>query len=427
MRRLVQKATNWGARSGETISGNLRRGDGGRFSSAGNVKTPAAQAAADRARAEVRSEAKAPAARKGGRKGGAKAKAPKKSIEQRKAERAEAKAKEQAANREEVFGKLGVGKDIASGLMALTEGNQPEGDVAGLISAGLAETAKDGSIRLTRAGQELMNAANVGAAGRAQMLLSESKDKVAKRAEAEAKKQAAAAEKLKAAAAKAKAGKAKKAAAAQASIDRANARSVRENEANARRDEKNRIRQERELALEARRVAANTEELNRQVRLAQIAQLLEDRRLGIVTKERSAAFMVYKSSEGYRWVMTSSTAFQDRDGETVTKAAMEADCEFADWTGDYGPLVWWHTKAVLGHCDFNMVKGPILIESGTFKNEMIAKSFAENAEALGASLGFLPLPWEPRTDGIYTFIRRKERSVLPVEHASNRYTRLIVY
>lgn len=424
-RRLVEKAANWSARSGETISGNLRRGDGGRFSSAGGIKTPAAQAAADRAREAARAQPAAPKKGKG-RKGGS-AKKPKQSVEARKAERAAAKSKEQTANRDKVFTGLGLDGDVQAGLLALFNGDQPDHDVGGLVGLGLAEVGLDGSPRLTRSGQELMNAANAGSEGRAQMLLGQSKDRVAEKKAAAEKKQAAAAEKAaKAAAAakaKAKAAKAK----AQAAAAKANDRAARDNEAARARDEKQAAREQRELQIEMQRVARNTEILNQQVRMAQLAQMLEDRRLGIVTKERAALFTVYKSEGTYRWVMTSSTAYQDRDGETVTKAAMEADCEYADATGDYGPLVWWHTKAVLGQCDFNMVVGPLLIESGTFRSEMIAKSFADNSPHLGASLGFLPLPWEPRTDGVYTFIRRKERSVLPVEHASNRYTRLVVY
>jgi hypothetical protein len=153
------------------------------------------------------------------------------------------------------------------------------------------------------------------------------------------------------------------------------------------------------------------------------ARAAADKAATVTTKSH---IVIKQAKNGtWRWVMTSTTAYQDQDRETVTKAAIREDVAHADKTGNYGPLLWWHTKYRLGTCDFNMVAGPTLIESGTFRNGFIAKAVAKAANGLGVSIGFLPLPWE-QLGPVYNFIRRKERSILPLKYASNLFTRLTV-
>lgn len=142
---------------------------------------------------------------------------------------------------------------------------------------------------------------------------------------------------------------------------------------------------------------------------------------------KGAGLSVVKQADGrYRWLMVSSTAYEDRDREWVSKAALALDVARADRTGAYGPLWWWHTPYVIGTCDFNAVAGPLLYESGTFLDEQTALAVAKEADTLGGSLDFKRLPWEP-IDRTFTFIRRVGRSLLPKIRASNLFTDLVVY
>ncbi len=145
-------------------------------------------------------------------------------------------------------------------------------------------------------------------------------------------------------------------------------------------------------------------------------------------RSEKSTFRVFKDASGrYRWVAQSSSAFQDRDREIVSTKALADDCAFADQTGNYGPLRWWHAPGLdLGACDFNAMHGRVLIESGTFKSEAIALKVAANAPELEISLGFLHLPTEPDANGVFHHIRRFERSLVPRGKASNRFTAFTV-
>lgn len=133
---------------------------------------------------------------------------------------------------------------------------------------------------------------------------------------------------------------------------------------------------------------------------------------------------VIKQVDGtYRWVLTSSNSFEDRDREIVSQRALEADVERADATKEYGPLLWWHVKGLpIGDCDFNMVHGRMLIESGTFRDWRYAEAVKERATELGVSIGFEYPRDEPDSAGVFYNIRRYERSLLPRQFASNPFT-----
>lgn len=150
-------------------------------------------------------------------------------------------------------------------------------------------------------------------------------------------------------------------------------------------------------------------------------------------------FKVYKQGDGRsRWVLFSSNAYEDRDGQIVSQAALEADVARADADGIYGPLRWWHLGAPdasdkqapwgpgidLGDCDYNAMQGRILVESGTFRDERVAAAVLEHADELGASIGFWHPVDQPDDEGVFHDIARFERSLLPAEYASNPLTML---
>jgi len=143
--------------------------------------------------------------------------------------------------------------------------------------------------------------------------------------------------------------------------------------------------------------------------------------------ECMATMSVIKQKDGRsRWVMFSSTSYQDRDGEIVSQKAVADDVARLDALGDYGPLDWWHIDGLnLGQCDYNAMDGRVLIESGTFVNEAVGEAVKNAADSLGGSIAFYHPESEPR-DGVYTNIRRFARALLPKDKASNLFTSLTV-
>lgn len=140
-------------------------------------------------------------------------------------------------------------------------------------------------------------------------------------------------------------------------------------------------------------------------------------------KEHSSGLSVYKESGEWRWVLRSSTAYRDRDGEIVSIKALQDDCDRADSDGNYGPLRWWHVPGLdIGDCDFNMVYGKTLVESGTFRSPEIAHAVAKEAKRLHVSIGFNHPRNQPDENGVFSKIKRFERSLLPMGRASNPFT-----
>lgn len=143
---------------------------------------------------------------------------------------------------------------------------------------------------------------------------------------------------------------------------------------------------------------------------------------------KDSAFTVFKDDSGvYRWVLISSNAYRDRDGEIVSLKALAQDVARADGDGEYGPLRFWHVPGLdLGDCNFNMLYGKMLIEAGTFANPAIGEAVAEKADDYQVSIGFNHPMNEPSVDGVFENIRRFERSLVPKGRASNRFTSLAV-
>lgn len=130
---------------------------------------------------------------------------------------------------------------------------------------------------------------------------------------------------------------------------------------------------------------------------------------------------VFKQANGkYRWLAISSNAFVDGDKEIVSTKALNED---ADRVDSRGPLRWWHEPQLdLGDADFGAMHGRMLIESGTFRSPEIAMRVAEKAKELSMSVGFVHPMSEPDSDGVFHNIKIFERSLLPKERASNRFT-----
>jgi len=158
-------------------------------------------------------------------------------------------------------------------------------------------------------------------------------------------------------------------------------------------------------------------------RPAQLKQLGEE---GAYTVSKQAGtsggFTVFKEKGGdYRWVAVSSNAFIDGDKEIVSTKALEED---AARGGERGPLRWWHEPQLdLGNTDFSGMHGKMLIESGTFSSPEIARAIAQKAKGLSMSVGFVHPHTEPDNDGVFHNIKIFERSLLPVEKASNKFTK----
>ena len=158
-------------------------------------------------------------------------------------------------------------------------------------------------------------------------------------------------------------------------------------------------------------------------RPAQLKQLGEE---GAYTVSKQAGtsggFTVFKEKGGdYRWVAVSSNAFIDGDKEIVSTKALEED---AARIGERGPLRWWHEPQLdLGNTDFSGMHGKMLIESGTFSSPEIARAIGLKAKGLSMSVGFVHPHTEPDNDGVFHNIKIFERSLLPVEKASNKFTK----
>lgn len=458
--RRTEKAANYSARSGETIVGNLKRGADGRFTSAGGAsatpkpRSQAQQNAYNRGVANARKKIEAERAKR--KKGGGGGKAKPKVVKPEKP----TKAEQQAANRQSVIDQMadtdqGLSIAGAQGLLAFADGAplaNPEFAKIGLVEGD--------PPRLTKEGRAAVDAMNKGDARAAIDAIAAAREKAdaaaqpkaggggggsAKKTEeekAEEKRRQQAANRAKTAEQAgmtadeadmlAAIAEGKNTFTAQQIVNLEEMGLTSDGEATdaGRRALNAMERGDLRGTLAAiqdgkARVAREREESERR-REAERKRLEEERRRQ-TTKEASHLTIRKQADGRWRWLLVSSTAYEDRDREWVTKGALERDVRRADRVKEYGPLYWWHTRYVIGHGDFNMMAGPLLIESGTFLNETIGKAMSENADRMGASLDFKRLPWEPGPKRTYTLIRRVGRSLLPRDRASNLFTSLAVY
>lgn len=147
----------------------------------------------------------------------------------------------------------------------------------------------------------------------------------------------------------------------------------------------------------------------------------------IVKKEIAPQIETLKQADGkIRWILFSSSSYEDHEGEIVSQKALEDDTARMDATREYGTLDWWHTPIILGDCDFSAMHGRISIESGTFRDDAIGTVIAQHAKELGASRTFYNPITQPDADGVYHNIRTVSRAILPAERASNALTRVMI-
>ena len=165
-------------------------------------------------------------------------------------------------------------------------------------------------------------------------------------------------------------------------------------------------------------------------------------------KEKQAPLTVFKQANGkYRWILFSSSSYEDREREIVSQKALEGDTERMDTTGDYGTLDWWHLFGLdgelvdrpptiselgrikpvkLGTCDFSAMHGNISIETGEFDDAFIGERVAAKAGTLAASRAFLHPVNEPDAERVYNHIQTFSRAILPRGKESNLLTAVFV-
>lgn len=154
-------------------------------------------------------------------------------------------------------------------------------------------------------------------------------------------------------------------------------------------------------------------------------------------KEVKSQFITTKDADGkVRWTMFTGSAFEDKDQEIISEKALQDDCDQMELTGDYGELLWWHSDGTrhatdkearpylpLGKCDISFLDNKINIESGTYYDDKVGELLNQQSKEFGASKSFWHKEEEP-VDGVYTYIRTKERSLLPRTKEANLLTRL---
>jgi len=150
--------------------------------------------------------------------------------------------------------------------------------------------------------------------------------------------------------------------------------------------------------------------------------------LGLRQKDSDRLFTTYKDWEGNdRWIAITTTAYEDKDREIISRNAIKEAVALGDKTKERGPLLFWHVPGlVMGECDFQAQGGPgdrFLIEGGTFKNKAMASLGQKLSDAgYQMSPGFIHTDDQPR-NGVYDHILIYERSAVPANRAANYFTR----
>lgn len=155
------------------------------------------------------------------------------------------------------------------------------------------------------------------------------------------------------------------------------------------------------------------------------------KKYGIQIADEKKSLSIVKQANGiYRWTSTSTNNIKDRDGETVSLKALQADVARTKMFGDEdGRLYFYHIQYPIGGApDFRTLIDGMLVETGEFYDHPVAKAVAEyciehpegiDASGWGTSVGFMGVP---DYDGVYHSVLIRERSVLPMSKAANAYT-----
>jgi len=143
---------------------------------------------------------------------------------------------------------------------------------------------------------------------------------------------------------------------------------------------------------------------------------------------RQKGFTIYKDDSGRdRWLAITTTAYEDKDREIISRNAIKEAVALGDKTKERGPLLFWHVPGlVMGACDFQAQGGPgdrFLIEGGTFRNKAMASLGQKLSDAgYQMSPGFIHTDDQPN-QGVYDHILIYERSAVPQNRAANYFTR----
>lgn len=149
-----------------------------------------------------------------------------------------------------------------------------------------------------------------------------------------------------------------------------------------------------------------------------------------------SASILHKSADGWRYMLlVSSNAYQDREREYVSSAALAEDTEARWKDGQFvgpTPLMFWHDdpdrfpERIIGQIIWADLEGPFLIEVAREVKSGYATPIWDYIEAhperdWGASVAFR-YPKAFRQENTYRLIRKFETSVLPRADASNPLT-----
>lgn len=342
-------------------------------------------------------------------------------------------------NQSATLAKLNIAPDGQAALAALRKGDQADPAAivrGGFEKAGLVTRAQDGSYHLTASGRAALGAAQSGDAGRTGDIVSGARDRAsaaATRVQArQARQQAAAARHAQIAQRRARvaarrAGKktapiAGVATATKAQTDQSQFAGYTMDDWDDGLSVKKASREEVE--------AARTH----------FAQALG---LDTVAQPAAKSFTVYKDHAGaQRWIARTTTAYRDRDDEILSTDTLDRDSQRMTATKQFGPLRYWHCGKPdptsdtapwgpgldIGDCDYSVMIGHTRVESGTFRNPIVAEKMAQSAHLHEMSPGFFHAPDAPDVDGVFHDIRTFERSVVPIRfaRASNLFTGITV-
>jgi hypothetical protein len=146
----------------------------------------------------------------------------------------------------------------------------------------------------------------------------------------------------------------------------------------------------------------------------------------------ASTLAVFKDHTGaYRWLARTTTAYRDRDKEILSSDALDRDSARMTALKQFGPLRYWHLGDPdpydadqpwgrgldLGDCDYSVLIGRTRVESGTFRDPVIAQKVAADADQYEMSPGFFHPESEPDSDKVYNVIRTFERSLVPKHRA----------
>jgi hypothetical protein len=453
--RKRTKAPNYGARAGQVIAGRLTRGNDGKFSSGGGA--PAAKKPAPKPKRAARAP-----------------KQPRQTPEQRQ----QARAQEQATNRERTYSAIDLPEDASDSLNRLGQGENVTDD-GGLVKLGLAEQGADGTLRLTPVGRQVYNAAGRGDLGQARDTMGRARDAAQarqerttaqqeratarqaradalqkRRQEAEARRQAKLQEPKKGGGGGSKKPSAADQAKRHSNIDRImqllqmprtgrSAQKATDSPGDylvvedPQKPSTWHLQVKRNGTPDHRLMGAAWAALHGGYRgntyqgpgkteaLAKLKRLYAAEKMPLPAEK---SFVIFKDAAGHdRWLAISSTAYRDRDGEIVSRKALQQAVSAGDTTGVRGPLRFWHVPGLdIGDCDYQATAqdGRFLIESGTFRSPALAQAVKANGDGYQVSIGFLHPETQPDPAGVFHDIAIFERSIVPPGRAANPFTQI---